>query len=149
MLKDVAGSAIWRRRAGSYRFARLKVGTPAAVCKAMRNILVCVFTATTLLVTGAAAQHEGHQSGSATPAVDKSAETPMMGQMMAARADATKLVEQLAKSFTGLENETDPAALKVKLAEHGKLLKELQAKLQGEAKMMEQMHGMMMGEHAK
>ena len=73
----------------------------------------------------------------------------MMGQMMADRAEITKLIEELAKSFAAIESEQDPAALKAKLAEHGKLLKELQAKVQAESKMMEHMHGMMMGDRQK
>ena len=64
--------------------------------------------------------------------------------MMAEHAEAAKLVDQLMNGFTAIESEKDPAALKEKLAEHGKLLKELQTKLQGQSQMMEQMHGKMM-----
>jgi len=73
----------------------------------------------------------------------------MMGQMMADRAEIGKLVDELAKSFAAIEAEKDPAALKAKLAKHGKLLKELQAKVQAESKMMEHMHQMMMGDRQK
>ena len=115
----------------------------------MRNIfLVSVFAVGTFLVTGAVAQHEGHTA----PPADKSAAMPMKGPMMgemmpmmAAHAEAAKMVDQLVNGFAAIENEKDPAALKEKLAEHGKLLKELQAKLQGQSQMMEHMHGMMMG----
>ena len=114
----------------------------------MRNILIGVFAAATLLVTGIVAQHEGrHPEGAAppseqaTPAADK--------QMMGMHAEVAKLADQLAKNFAVIENEKDPAALKAKLAEHGKLLKELQAKLQGETQMMEHMHSIMMGEQKK
>ena len=115
----------------------------------MRNIfLVSVFAVGTLLVTGAVAQHEGHEGHNAPPA-DKAAATPakdeMKGGMMAARAEAGKLADQLVTNFAAIENEKDPAALKEKLAEHGRLLKELQAKLQGSAQMMESMKGKMMG----
>ena len=122
----------------------------------MRNMLILsVLAVGTLLVTGAVAQHEGHEGHNAPPAADKSAVTPakdemkgeMKGGMMAAHAEAGKLADQLVASFAAIENEKDPAALKEKLAEHGKLLKELQSKLHGQSQMMEQMHGKMMGEH--
>jgi hypothetical protein len=124
------------------------IGRPAAWDKGMRDIfLLALFAVGTFLVTGAAAQHEGHTM----PATDKSAAAPvkdeMKGGMMAEHAEAAKLADQLVNSFAAIENETDPAALKAKLAEHGKLLKELQAKLQGQSQMIEHMHGMMMGEH--
>ncbi|MBZ5676527.1 MAG: hypothetical protein LAP61_20005 [Acidobacteriia bacterium] len=115
----------------------------------MRNTLALSLLAVgTLLVTGAVAQHEGH---TAPPAADKSAGMPMngmMGQMMpmmAMHAEVAKLVDQLVTGLAAIESEKDPAALKEKLAEHGKLLKELQTKLQGQSQMMEHMHGMMMG----
>ena len=112
----------------------------------MRDIvLLALFAVGTFLVTGAAAQHEGH---TATP-TDKSAAAPVKdevnGGMMAEHAEAAKLVDQLVNGFAAIENENDPAALKAKLADHGKLLKELQAKVQEQSKMMEHMHGMMMG----
>ena len=120
----------------------------------MRKTLVCSFAALALLAAEAAAQHEGHHpEEAAPPQAQKAAEAPaehqMMGQMMADRAEIAKLVDELAKNFAAIEAEKDPAALKAKLAEHGKLLKELQAKLQAESKMMEHMHQMMMGGHQK
>ena len=78
--------------------------------------------------------------------------TGMMGQMMpmmAEHAAAAKLADQLVAGFAAIETEKDPAALKAKLAAHVKLLRELQGKLQGQSKMMEHMHGMMMDEHKK
>ena len=101
----------------------------------MRNIfLVSIFAIGTLLVTGAVAQHEGHQQG--TPPAETSAAMPMtgmMGQMMpmmTAHAEAAKMVDQLVNGFAAIENEKDAKVRNEKLAEHGKLLKELQTKLQ-------------------
>jgi len=121
----------------------------------MKKILVVVFAAATLLVTGVVAQHAEHHPDQATPPVDKSAAKamPMMGQMMsemkpmmAAHAEAAKLADKLVIGFAAIENEKNAKARDEKLAEHGKLLKELQANLKGQAQMMEHMHGMMMGE---
>lgn len=114
----------------------------------MRNILIGVFAAATLLVTGIVAQHDEHHPEGAAPPAEKA--TPAAEkQMMGMHAEVAKLADQLAKSFAAIENEKDPAALKAKLAEHGKLLKELQTKLQGQTQMMEHMHSMMMGEQKK
>jgi hypothetical protein len=132
-------------------------GTQAAPCIVMRNILIGVFAAATLLVTGVVAQHDEHHPDQAAPA-DKAAAMPMpmpmmsqmMGQMMpmmAAHAEAAKLADQLVNGFAAIENEKNGKERKEKLAEHGKLLKELQANLKGQSEMMEHMHGMMMGEH--
>jgi len=115
----------------------------------MRNALaLSILAVGTLFVTGAVAQHEGHEGHTAPPA-DKSVATPARDEMkcgmMAEHAEAAKLVDQLVNGFAAIESEKDPAALKEKLAEHGKFLKELQTKLQGQSQMMEQMHGKMMG----
>ena len=111
----------------------------------MRNIfLVSVLAVATLLAIGAVGQQ-------ATPPPDKSAGMPMngmMGQMMpmmAAHAEAAKMVDQLVNGFAAIENEKDAKVRDEELAEHGRLLKELQAKLQTQTPMMEHMHGMMMG----
>jgi hypothetical protein len=129
----------------------------------MRNIfLVSVFAVATLLVIGAVAQQ-------ATPPTDRSATMPMgqmmgnmgqmmgqmnhmmgqmtgqMGPMMATNTDAAKLVDQLVNGFAAIENEKDAKVRNEKLAEHGRLLKELQTKLQGQSQMMGHMRGMMMG----
>jgi hypothetical protein len=121
----------------------------------MRNILVGIFAAATLLVTGIVAQHDEHHPDQAAP-TDKSAAMPMTGQMMgqmmpmmAAHAEAAKLADQLVTGFAAIENEKNAKARNEKLAEHGKLLKELQAKLQNQSKMMEHMHGMMMSDSNK
>ena len=77
---------------------------------------------------------------------------PMMGQMMgqmmpmmAAHAEAAKLADQLVNGFAAIETETNTKERNEKLAEHGKLLRELQANLKQQSEMMEHMHGMMMG----
>jgi hypothetical protein len=125
----------------------------------MRNILVGVFAAATLLVTGVVAQHDEHHPAQATPATDKAGSMPMMGQMsgqmgqmmgqmmpmMAAHAEAAKLADQLVNGFAAIENEKNAKERNEKLAEHGKLLRQLQANLKGQSAMMEHMHGMMMG----
>ncbi len=119
----------------------------------MKKILVCSIAVLALLATKVAAQHEGHHPEEIPPQAQKAAEAPaehqMMGQMMAGRAEIAKLVDELAKSFAAIESEKDSDVLKAKLAEHGKLLKELQAKVRAESKMMEHMHAMMMGDHQK
>ncbi len=118
----------------------------------MKKILVGVFAAATLLVTGLVAQHDEHHPDQATPATDKAASMPMMGQMMgqmmpmmAAHAEAAKLADQLVAGFAAIENENNTKERNEKLAEHGKLLRQLQANLKGQSEMMEHMHGMMMG----
>ena len=67
-------------------------------------------------------------------------------QMMSQHEEMGKLIDQLVKSFSALENEKDPALLKKDLAEHGALLKELQSKFQHNSGMTGQMsqHSMMM-----
>lgn len=119
----------------------------------MRNIFMGVLAAVTLLVTGVVAQHDEHHPDQATPP-DKAAAMPVgqttgqmnqMMPMMAAHAEAAKLADQLVAGFAAIENEKDPTALKEELAEHGKLLRELQANLKKQSEMMEHMHGMMMG----
>jgi len=115
----------------------------------MRNIfLLSVVAVGTLFITGAIAQHEEHHGSEATPPSDKSAAMPMMSQMMpmmAAHAEATKLADQLVNGLTPIENEKNAKERDRKLAEHGQLLRQLQANLKGQSEMMEHMHGMMMG----
>ena len=113
----------------------------------MRNTLIVVFAAATLAITGVVAQQAG-------PPADRSAGMPMgqmmgnmgqmmgqmnhmmgqmtgqMGPMMATNANAAKLADQLVNGFAAIENEKDAKVRNEKLAEHGKLLKELQTKLQ-------------------
>jgi hypothetical protein len=67
-------------------------------------------------------------------------------QMMTQHEAMGKLIDQLVKGFSVLQNEKDPALLKKKLAEHGALLQELQSKFQQNSGMMGPMseHSMMM-----
>ena len=110
----------------------------------MKTMLVATAMSFGLFVTGALAQHEDHQ---AAPAGGKG-DSAKMGGMMAAHDETGKLVDQLVKSFEAIQAEQAPVALQEKLAEHGKLLHELQAKVHGDAKMMEMMHHMMQGKMA-
>ena len=68
-----------------------------------------------------------------------------MPQMMMGQHEAAKIVDQLVQSLAAIESENDQTALKAKLSEHGKLLKELQAKTQSQSRMMEMMQHMMSG----
>ena len=117
----------------------------------MKRTMAVVFGAA-LLVTGVTAQHEEHHP-EATPPADKAApgkmsQMPqvMMPEMMTKmQGETAKLVDQLAKSFAAIETEKDPVVLNNKLAEHGALLKGLQAKLLQQSQMMDQMTEMMRG----
>jgi hypothetical protein len=118
-------------------------------------MVVAAAVATGLFVTGAVAQHEEHHDQAAPPA-DK-ADTGKMGgmmsgnmmtqmpKMMMGQTETGKLVDQLVQSFTAIEAEKDPAALKAKFAEHDALLKELQTKVQAQSHMMDMMQHMMGG----
>jgi hypothetical protein len=118
-----------------------------------------------LFLTSAVAQREGHdhaqadqtgqaaQSGQAAEPADKSdtgkaggmMSGGMMSMMTKEQEDTSKLVERIMKSFAAIEAEKDPRLVKEKLAEHGALLKELEAKVQAHAQMMEMMHPLMGG----
>src|SRR5579859_5890455 len=103
-------------------------------------IIIALTLAATLFLfrVPAAAQHEGHTS--ATPGAAMSPD--MMSQhqkMMSEHQEIGKLIDQLVKDFSALENENDPALLKKKLAEDNATLKQLQSKLQAAS-------GMMMGQ---
>ena len=129
----------------------------------VRNLVIIVTIAMGQFLTSAMAQHEDHQHGQAATPADKSdtgkpgammsGGMMSMPQMMKEQEETVKLVEQLTKSFAAIEAEKDPKILKEKLAEHGALLKELEAKVQGHAQKMEMMHHMMggskMGEDTK
>jgi hypothetical protein len=88
-----------------------------------------------LLIAPAMAQHEGHQA----PAPAASAKSDMCGKMMADKDETAKLIEQVGTSFAAVEAEKDPVALRDKLAAHGTLVKQLQAKLDGQKKMESEM----------
>jgi hypothetical protein len=68
-----------------------------------------------------------------------------MPPMMMGQNDTAKLVDQLRTSFAAIEAEKNPTARKKKLAEHGLLLKELQAKVGAQSHMMDMMQHMMGG----
>jgi hypothetical protein len=117
-----------------------------------KSILIAIAAATGLFVTGAIAQHEEHRLDPALPPADKAGKTggmmsgdmmSQMPQMMIGQSETAKLVDLLTKSFAAIEAEKDRAKLKDKLAEHGSLLKELQAKVQAQSHMMEMMQHMM------
>jgi hypothetical protein len=114
--------------------------------------LLAIVIGTGLLVTGAAAQHEDHHGTPPATAGDNAGAGKggmsggmMSGGMMSGQAETRKLVDQLAASLAAIETEKDPAALKTKLAEHGALLKQLQAKVQAQSQMMDMMQHMMDG----
>ena len=129
-----------------------------------RNMVVAIGVATGLLVTGAAAQHEEHHQDQTAPpsasTTDK-ADTAKAGNMMSGNMmsqmmsqmppmmmgqnETAKLVDRLATSLAAIEAEKNPTARKKKLAEHGLLLKELQAKVGAQSHMMEMMQHMMGG----
>lgn len=110
----------------------------------MRALCVCVLVGVGLFVTGAAAQHEEHHQGqAAAPSGDTTSPGPHMQMMMMMdQKDTARLVDQLVASFATIESEKDPEMLKQELAEHGKLLKELQTKMQNHSHKMEMMHAM-------
>jgi hypothetical protein len=119
-------------------------GMPHAVSYAeavmrTRYIAIAAVVASGLFATGAAAQHEGHQPDPIAPA------------SAVEKAGPVVLVDRLVKSLAAIEAETDPAALKLKLAEHGVILKELQGEIRSDsemkAKMKEMMEHMMGGGH--
>ena len=108
-----------------------------------KTMVIALAVATGLLVTGAAAQHEEHQHDQAAPQADSASGMPKMHAMMMDQKDAARLVDQLVASFATIQAETDAETLKQELTEHGKLLKELQTKMQDQAHKMGMMHSMM------
>lgn len=95
------------------------------------GLFVCALVGAGLFVTGAAAQHQDHQD-----------QAPMahMQMMMADQKETAMLVDQLVASFASIEAEKDPEVLKQELAEHGRMLRELQAKIHDHSHSMEVMH---------
>ena len=113
----------------------------------LTTIAMTLSLSTGFLVTGAVAvaQHDQHQSdASQAPAVGHETMAGKMPQMMTTQQEISALTDQLLKGFAVIEKEKDPAVLQKKLAEHGVLLKELEAKIQGQSQMMEKMRGQMM-----
>jgi hypothetical protein len=123
-----------------------------------RNTIIIGAIALGLFVTGALAQHEEHHQDSGAPAWDR-ADTgktdgmtsggmmsgKMMPQMMMDQNETGKLVDRLLESVASISAEKNPAARNRKLAEHRMQLKELQTRVQAQARMMEMMQHMMGG----
>lgn len=104
-----------------------------------RKVVVLSFIGACILAGGAVAQHEGHHPDSSAPAANAAAP---MAQMVAEQKETAALVDQLAASFAMIVAEKDPEALKLELAEHGRILADLQTRMQNHSRMMEKM-GMM------
>jgi len=113
--------------------------------------LIAFAVATSLLVTVAVAQHEGHHEDQAAPPPDKTdtgktggmTSGKMMSQTMTGQNDTSELVDRLMKSFAAIDTENDPTALREKLAEHASLLKKLQTTVQAQSRRMDMMQNMM------
>ncbi len=100
--------------------------------RGIRFSFIAAVVTGTLFAEGAAAQQQ-------VPAEPRMGGTSQMPDMMMAQRDTARLMDQLVASFAAIQAETDPEALKQELAEHGRLLKELQTKIQTEAHRMEMM----------
>jgi len=117
------------------------------------SVVIAFAVATGLLVTAAAAQHEGHHEDQAAPSPDKTAtggmsgmkSGNMMSQMMTGQSETARLVDQLMKSFAAIESENDPTAMREKLAEHGVALTKLQTTVQAQSRRMNMIQNMMSG----
>jgi hypothetical protein len=118
------------------------------------KVLLTIVVGTGLFAIGAAAQHDEHHTDQGASASQAETARPgmqdgmmsHMPQMMSGQQETAKVAEELLKSFAAIQSEKDPVALKAKLEAHGELLKQLQAKVQGQTHMMEMMHHMMSGE---
>jgi hypothetical protein len=116
-------------------------------------MVIALAVATSLLVTAALAQHEGHHEDQAVPPPDKTdtgktggiISAKMMSQTMTGQGETGKLVDQLMNSFAAIETENDPTALREKLVEHGLLLTKLQTTVQAQSRRMDMMQNMMSG----
>lgn len=102
------------------------------------GLFVCVLVGAGLFVTGAAAQHQ-----------DSAAPMQHMQMMMAEHQETARLVDQLLASFASIESEKDPEVLKQELAEHGRMLRQLQANIQAHTHRMQMMHQKMDGDSKK
>ena len=127
----------------------------------MRAGVIAIAVATGLLVTAAVAQHEGHHEGQAARPPDKTdtgktggmTSGKMMSQTMTGHSKTSGLVDQLMKSFSAIQAENDPTALREKLAEHALILTRLQMTVQAQSRRMDTMpniiSGRMMGREGK
>jgi len=118
----------------------------------IRATIVATALVAGLFATRALAQHEEHHAAPPAAKADAAKKCEMMSgdtmstmhQTMTAHMETGALVEQLLKNFEAIEAQNDPetanpATLKEKLAEHGKLLRELRAKTLAQFKMMDKM----------
>ena len=118
-----------------------------------RVMVIAVAIATSLLVTVAVAQHEGHHEDQTAPPADKTdtgkmggmTSGKMMSQMMTGHSETAGLVDQLMKSFSAIQAENDPTALREKLSSHALLLTRLQTTVQAQSRRMDMMQNMMSG----
>lgn len=125
-----------------------------------RKMGMAMLAAALLATMAIAQQHENHPGGpppGAAPAAGCCANAnpsmpgaqPMAGHNMdmssCPHMQAGKLADELLASFEALEREQDMAGLKLKLAAHGTLLKQLKTITEQKCPMMEHMGGGMMG----
>lgn len=119
--------------------------------KAMHVALVALAAA--LVADPALAQQEGHQAGHSATSGAEATTTDAAGTMScrmmsrmkaiaAGRAEISRLLDEAMKTQAAMEAEKAPPALRAVLAQHGALLRQLQAKLQTEAKETGPMCGM-------
>lgn len=101
-------------------------------------------------VGGALGQHDEHHPQNHTTQEPSKPGTDMMGmmsQMTSHHQKMTTLMNKLMDSMKAIETEKDPAALKLKLAEHRALLEQMHAEMMRQGGMMQnmsrQMHKMM------
>jgi hypothetical protein len=66
----------------------------------------------------------------------------MTSRMMAHRQEMGETMNKLIESMTAIENETDPAALKSRLAEHRALLEQMRNQMTQQSMMQSMMHEM-------
>jgi hypothetical protein len=96
-------------------------------------MLAVTFLILGLFAVRMAAQHEQHSMGAQPQQESKSPPTMPGGmamcQHMMAQQEVSDLIDNAVRTFETARRETDPAALKSKLAEHSALLKELQTKM--------------------
>jgi uncharacterized coiled-coil protein SlyX len=73
----------------------------------------------------------------------------MASKDMGGHREMTQLVDNIAQSLTAIESEKDPTALAAKLAEHRKLIDQLQSLVAKHGDMMKSMQGDTKAEPAK
>lgn len=103
----------------------------------MMAYLLLVLLAT--FAIGVAAQHSEHPPAQTTPTAAAKSEPSKPSEMAARHQEMEKLIDYLSHSLAAMELETDPAAMKSKLANHRSLLEQLQTKVQQCSGMMQKM----------